>query len=267
MTLELPNIRKLFIPDPNFTIFEADLAGADAQVVAWLTDCMKLKDIFLTKKPLHLINAKAIYSANDATLANLPITKEGDKTCKENPRLNRFRHKAKQGCHATNYGCQAPTLSVHIEGTVSEAAIFQRNYFLEYPEILSWHEQVENQLFTTRTMVNPFGYKRFYFDRLEGLLPEALAWVPQSTVAITVNKAWVNIGRNLPTVQVLLQVHDSLVGQFRTPNSEDELHSILTGISKQFSCIQIPFPNDILTIPVSIKISTKSWGDCSEYKL
>ena len=34
MTVELPNIRKLFVPDPGYVIFDADLAGADAQVVA-----------------------------------------------------------------------------------------------------------------------------------------------------------------------------------------------------------------------------------------
>jgi DNA polymerase I-like protein with 3'-5' exonuclease and polymerase domains len=267
MPLELPNIRKLFTPSPGFTIFEADLAGADAQVVAWLTNCVKLKKIFLNHEPLHLINAKGIYGHKYPKLASLPISKLGDTIAKEDHTLNKLRQFAKVGCHAVNYGCKETTLASSLGLRVPEAIEFISNHFANYPEILAWHEQTENDLFTSRTVVNPFGYKRFYFDRLEGLLPEALAWVPQSTVAITVNKAWVNIGRNLPAVQILLQVHDSLVGQFKTPSSPDELHSILLSIAAQFNSIQIPFPNDTLTIPASIKISTKSWGDCLEYKL
>ncbi len=105
----LPNVRKIFTPDPGFTLFEADLAGADAQVVAWEAGDEKLKDIFRNKKPLHLINAQDIFS--DAQLRSLSRDKKGDSLCKENPRLNKLRQRAKIGVHATNYGCQPPTLS------------------------------------------------------------------------------------------------------------------------------------------------------------
>jgi DNA polymerase-1 len=249
----------MFKPFPGYTIFEADLAGADAQVVAWEANDEKLKEAFRKKLPLHLMNAQDIY--NDAELKSLPRDKIGDKLCKENPRLNKFRHRAKQGVHATNYGCQPSTLSVHIESTVAEAAKFQADWFASHPEILEWHQRVENQLFTNRTITNRFGYKRFYFDRLEGLLPQALAWVPQSTVAICINKAWVAITQNLPDVQILLQVHDSIVGQIPTEKAEELLPKIA-----HFASITIPY-DDPLTIPVSIKTSTLNWGSCEEIKL
>ena len=31
----LPQIRKFFVPDPGKILFDVDLAGADAQIVAW----------------------------------------------------------------------------------------------------------------------------------------------------------------------------------------------------------------------------------------
>jgi DNA polymerase I-like protein with 3'-5' exonuclease and polymerase domains len=256
---ELPNVRKMFKPFPNHTIFEADLAGADAQVVAWEAGDEKLKEAFRKKLPLHLLNAKAIYK--DAELQKLPVDKIGDKICKENPRLNKFRHRAKQGVHATNYGCQPPTLSLHIESSVSEAKKFQDQWFSEHPEILEWHERTQQALFQSRTVSNRFGYKRFYFDRVEGLLPQALAWVPQSTVAICINKAWVNICSHLPSVQILLQVHDSLVGQFPT----EQFDEIIPQIAK-YASITIPY-TDPLTISVSIKTSNENWGSCEEVKL
>jgi DNA polymerase I-like protein with 3'-5' exonuclease and polymerase domains len=145
---------------------------------------------------------------------------------------------------------------------VGEAATFQRQWFLEHPEILAWHEKIEQDLFSSRTVSNRFGYKRFYFDRLEGLLPQALAWVPQSTVAIAINKAWVNISTHLPTVQILLQVHDSIVGQFPT----EQFDEIIPKIAHHCK-ITIPYPNDPLIIPVSIKTSNDNWGSCTEVRL
>ena len=45
-TAPLPNIKKLFKADPGYYICDADLAQADARVVAWEADDDKLKEIF-----------------------------------------------------------------------------------------------------------------------------------------------------------------------------------------------------------------------------
>ena len=39
----MPNIRKLYVPDPGYEIFDIDFSGADAQVVAWEADDKPLK--------------------------------------------------------------------------------------------------------------------------------------------------------------------------------------------------------------------------------
>src|SRR6516225_7674462 len=54
----LPNIRKMFVPDPGKVIVDADLAGADAQVVAWRADDPKLKAAFRAGKSVHLMNGE-----------------------------------------------------------------------------------------------------------------------------------------------------------------------------------------------------------------
>jgi len=129
----------------------------------------------------------------------------------------------------------------------------QKRWFQMHPGIERWHRRVETQLHTKRFVENRFGYRRFYFDRVDALLPEALAWIPQSTVAITINRIWLNIYTHLPEVQVLLQVHDSLAGQF--PKSFDQSRIL------PYTRIQIPY-EDPLVIPVGMKTSDLSWGDC-----
>jgi len=240
-TIALPNIRKLYIPDPGMMIGEADLAGADAQVVAWEANDEKLKTAFRAGLKIHAVNAKDMFG--DAA------GPDG----KKEP----FYLMAKKGVHLTNYGGSAKTCASALGIPLRDAEAFQYRWLHEkHPEIHDWHNRIEHQLQTTRSVYNKFGARRYYMERIEGLLPEALAWIPQSTVAITINKGWLNIDQNLPQVQVLLQVHDSLVFQY--PKSEHP--HILDAIRKELA-ITIPYP-DPLVIPVSIKTSEESWGDC-----
>lgn len=239
-----PNIRKLFIPDPGMTLFDVDLAGADAQVVAWEANDDDLKAKFRAGVKIHAANAKDIYGAQAGA--------DG----KRQP----YYKKAKMGCHLTNYGGKARTLSKGLGMTMKEAEWFQKRWFDMHPGIKTWHEEVENSLMTTRSVRNKFGFRRFYFDRIEGLLPQALAWIPQSTVALVINNGLCNIAESKTEMELLLQVHDSLVGQFPT-----YLQAKLLPILQRCLTVPIPYP-DPLTISTSLDLSTKSWGDLTAMK-
>ncbi|CAK0777681.1 hypothetical protein CCP3SC15_580009 [Gammaproteobacteria bacterium] len=225
--MALPNIRKIFIPDPGFTFFDMDLDRADLQVVVWEADDQELKQMLREGVDVHAENARA---------------------------LNCSRQMAKTWVHGTNYGGSPRTMAINCGLSVAQASAMQKRWFQIHPGIERWHRRVEAQLHTKRFVENRFGYRRFYFDRVEALLPEALAWIPQSTVAITINRIWLNIYNNLPEVQVLLQVHDSLAGQY--PKSFDQSRIL------PYTRITIPY-EDPLTIPIGIKTSDVSWGDCA----
>lgn len=224
--LSFPNVRKLFIPDPGYVFFDMDLDRADLQVVVWEADDLELKAMLREGVDIHAENAKA-----------LGIT----------------RQLAKSWVHGTNYGGSPRTMAINCGLTTHAADRMQKRWFEIHPGIKRWHERTEHQLKTRRYVENRFGYRRFYFERVEGILPEALAWQPQSTVACVINRAWVNIHRLLPEVQVLLQVHDSLAGQFPSGFNHDRL----LGAAR----VVIPY-GEPLIIPVGLKMSEKSWGDC-----
>lgn len=233
-TVPLPNIRKLFIPDPGYMICDCDLAQADARVVAWEAGDEKLKAVFRDPtKDLHNENATDIFGS---------LTPAGRKL-------------AKAGVHAVNYFAQPPRLAAALGITLTAAQAFYDGWFAKHPEIKAWHERIQAQLSTTRTVSNAFGFRRFYFDHIANLLPEALAWIPQSTVAIAINKGILNIHNNLPEVQLLLQTHDSATFQFK----KSLFPAILPSIREQL-LVTIPYP-DPLIIPVSCEVSTKSWGE------
>lgn len=244
-TMTMPNIRRLFVPDPNFLFAEVDLAGADAQVVAWEANDDVLKEIFRKRLKLHAENAKMLYGGDAGA----------------DGRREPYYTRAKQGCHAFNYGSSARTVAQEIGVPVHEAERFKNRWFGIHPAIPEWHRRVEADLIARREVRNKFGYRRFFLDRIQSILPEALAWVPQSTVAIVTNKGLVNIGKHFKPeiVHVSLQVHDSLPIQIRRtycPHVLPELEKLLL--------IPIPY-DDPLTIPLGLKVSEKSWGDAEDY--
>lgn len=246
--IALPNVRRFFLPDPGYILFDVDLAGADAQIVAWEADDAPLKQAFRDhaagKGPkVHCVNSKAIFGH---------LAGPDGKT-------DPYYSRAKAGVHLTNYGGKARTAAAALGISVPAAEHFQRTWFELHPDIKKWQDRVMNDLQTTRSVRNPFGFVRTYFDRIDDrLLGQALAWVPQSTVAIVIDTAYNRITETLPEVQVLLQVHDSLVGQTRIADWPR-----LKPLIRQALHVVIPYA-DPLVVPTGLKTSTVSWGDAQD---
>ncbi len=255
MDFTLPNIKSMYGPDAGFTFFDMDLDRADLQVVVWESEDPMLKAALRMGADIHLLNTYGIDNVEPPPLDELVEThpKYADH---KGPRKHK-REFAKVFCHATNYLGKAKTVAAHTGRTVQEIDSAQKRWFAAHPGILAWHQRVIDQVQRFRFVENKFGYRWNIFDRIdELLLPAAVAWIPQSTVGIVINRAWLAFYEQLPEVQVLLQVHDSLAGQFPTHRS-----AFLLPKMQECSRIVIPY-DDPLIIPTGIKTSTISWGDC-----
>ena len=142
--LELPNVRKLFIPDNGFTFFDMDLDRADLQVVVWEADDAELKAALKLGVDMHLLNAYALTGKPTPPLEELA---EGHpKYLDWRMPYKKERELAKKFIHGTNYGGGAKTMSKGAGVTVKQAEYFQSIYFSKYPGIKKWHERVEKQL-------------------------------------------------------------------------------------------------------------------------
>jgi DNA polymerase-1 len=252
----LPNIKRMFIPDEGYTFFEEDLDRAEFYVVVWEANDAELKLALKKGLDIHCFTACDIYGIKGIPPEELTETHPNYK--EHRARIGGKRDYAKRIVHALDNTGTAKTVSATLNTTVQEAQRFINNWFGAHPGIPAWHERVKTQLSkgTVPFVQNAFGYKRFYFDRRDTILGNAAAWIPQSTVSCVINRGWVNLYEQAPEVQVLLQVHDSLGGQFPT----DQAATLLPKINA-LSLITVPYP-DPLVIPISIKTSTKSWGDC-----
>lgn len=233
--MDKPNVRSMFVPDPGFVLCEVDLKQADAQVVAWEAQDEQLMDLFSRSDvDVHTENAKVAFATDH-------ITKH-------------MRQTSKSLVHATNYGGSARGIAKRIGLKSSQVETFQSRWFRTHPKIKEWHNRVSFTLQTKRTTTNVLGFRKIWFDRLEGLLPEALAWIPQSTVALVINKGMQNC-RQIPEVIHLLQVHDSFLFQVQRDRLRDTLPKV-----RRAMAVELPYPRP-LTIPVTLKTSAISWGE------
>lgn len=258
--MKLPNIRKLFKPDPGYILFDCDLSGADAQVVAWEAEDPELKELFRRGEKIHIKNFELMYER----------AFDPEKDAKEVQKGEIFSpyDSMKRAVHGTNYGASARTIAATLGWSINRAEAFQRKWLTVRPNIGKWHKRVERTLHTTRTITNKFGYRIIYFDRLDQVLPQALAWVPQSTVAIVCSKGGVNLfeatkekGSPLEGTKVLLQVHDSLVFQIPRSNVGSDC------LRRLNETLRVPIPyTDPLTIGWDISASSTNWGDLQKIK-
>ena len=239
----LPNVRKLFIPDPGYVWFEGDLKGADAQVVAWEAEDEDLKAGFRAGIDIHAKNAEDMWGSS---FTSLPVGSHA---------RDAKRQECKHTVHGCNYGCTPRTTAIQRGWTVHEAERFHNRWFSLHPGIKkNFHSKVERWLQKNNTIQNAFGYKCIFFDRPDNNFTQALAWIPQSTVALNSYFGFFQLEDRWPEVEPLVQVHDSMCWQWKkehVPAVDDILETLK---------VKTPY-DDPLYIPWDLKSGEKSWGE------
>lgn len=242
--IPLPNVRKLFLFDPGFMGFDLDGDSADLRIVTGESGCKQMQAYFASKAKPYVEIAKEFY--RDPTIT------------KHHPSYKRM----KALCHGSNYGGEGAGLASRIGLPVHEVERIQKWYFGMCPEIRAWQLDILSQGEKRGYIENPFGNRLYNWDRWSRKVGnEFLAWTPQSSVGQWVNRILVAID-DLDTrldadIQLLLQVHDSLTGQFRLDKAGEHEATI-----RRVADIPIQCKHELVRIPIGLKTSTKSWGDC-----
>ena len=246
-----PNVRELFIPDTGYLIVDADLSGADAQVVAWETDEPEWKELLRAGTKLHAY-----------------ISKEREGELAEGPAGKVLYDSYKRRIHATNYGGSPNTIHRTLLGlygpdhtSMSIEQDFQSYWFERFPGVRAWHDRMAQSVRDTGGVANRFGNRVRFQDRPDDCFTKALAWIPQSTVALVCMRGALRLADKYPWIEILLQVHDSIV--FQIPLAK---RGYLPEIKRTLDQVTVPY-DDPLRIPWSLKISNKSWGAAEPYVL
>lgn len=148
-----------------------------------------------------------------------------------------IRHKGKISITGnTNYWGQPEGMAHNLGIDPGLMRQFQEAYFKAFPGIKRYHAWIIQTLQTSRTLINPFGRKRVFFDNptAKGTIREAIAFMPQSSIGDLMNlgmwKVWKEFGgakvfcagTQQPLVQLHAQVHDAILVSY-PEHREDEV--------------------------------------------
>lgn len=286
-------VRSVFVPDRGYIFGYADLKSAESLVVAHITGDPEMLRLH---SPEYMDGQRDGHKYVASFLLGKPI----DQVTKDD------RYLGKRVRHAGNYGmswhklmqlinADAQTTGVSVDAAQAKALITK--YRQLHPYLQNWWDDVSLQLQKTHTIYTRHGRKRVFYDRPDSILPEAIAYDPQGTVAQTLNMGLLRIDTRYHRVghdnwmrqwdmahqladqlnaemcaaledkgfQMLLQVHDAI--GFQVPEANiDAACALLPALMD----IPIPIkrrgiePYDI-HIPIDIQVGY-NWGEYDSKK-
>lgn len=258
-------IRSLFVPDKGKVLLASDLSQAEARVVAWLSNDMRLIEAYSAGEDVHWLNAKLIFNIPDS-ISYYPKAKWRDPFTEQEHTLYFYRQLAKTIVYAASYGMGFSMLQIILirEEVYFQAALCKKllhQYKVNNPMLTSWQNKTKEEIRSTRTLISPFPFlrKRVFRGRLsDNLFRSALAFRPQSVVGEILEVAIQKLHSTSKVFEPLLNVHDEVVGQCTKNN-------LLEAMSDAKNALEIPLRiNDKeLIIPCDFK-SGSDWGSLQE---
>lgn len=221
------SLRSVFVADPGMMFCNIDLEQGDSRNVGAL--CWNLfaaKDEAFAGSYLNACESDDLHTfVSKIAFPHLAWGTAPDRAIAEQLAHKHYdyRFMSKKIGHGSNYLAQPQTIAKHARIPLDIAKSFQARYFSGFPCIPAWHQSVFYNLENLGYLISPFGRRRFFFGRpKEGSTQrEAVAHVPQSMTADEINQGILNLWR-ADKVQLLVQVHDSILFQF-PENQRDEI--------------------------------------------
>jgi len=261
----IPYVFKYFLlADPDWILCEVDLAKAEAHVVAYLSQDANMIESFVSGIDVHSFNASKIF--------NVPIEQviEEAKNNKEDQKST-MRYMGKKVVHASNYAMGPQTFSDQLATeeifmSQSDCKRLLTNYTDRFPGLKRWHQSIEEEVQSTRTLFNLFGRpKRFLGEMNAALFRNAYSYKPQSTVAELLNRGSIKmvndprLGKDGYDIRMLTTVHDSDLFMFHKSQIPNLVNILL--IIKEHMTHTFTYKGKSFTIGLDAKIGTQWAGN------
>lgn len=260
-------IKKIFIADKGKKLCNIDLEQADARNIGAMTWNLFPDLMVKTSGPnfldacesgdLHTTVAKMVWED-----LPWPGDPKGDRELADQPY---YREKSRRDAckilgHGSNFNGQPPQMSKHTKIAQGIIQSFQDRYFGAFPEVKKRIEWIGNELVQEGRLITAFGRRRFFLKRRgdNKTLNEGCAYDPQSMTADEINHAMLKIfalKKRFPGLDILLQVHDSLLLQY----PEEQEDEIIPYIKEAFKTVLMLRAGRPFFVPCEVQVGW-NWG-------
>lgn len=284
----LPQEFKAFlVPDEGYVFLEVDKAQAEWVGVAYISGDANMIAAVEARVDVHAYTASQMFNVppeviehenglvghmNDADA--IKEIRLADPICSHYniatwPRTMSLRQCGKKSNHGLNYDEGYRGFAMINEVDEAEAKRVVTFYHNIYPGIRIWYEVIKRQLQRDRTLTNCFGRSVRFLDAWnDQLWKSAYSMLPQSTIVDSLNEGMVKVyddewlcGKNFCNIDILAQVHDSVLMQVPIAEMQD-LHTY-EGIQRRIADYTSPTLNyngRSFTIASDFKVGLGNWG-------
>ena len=243
------HIRHLYHPPPGHIFGVPDYSQAEVRLVAYLSQCKDLLEIFSDPtRNVHSENAAMVRTA----LSGVPydptkITKDSIEYVLGKSTVHAFNYM--EGPWKFSWQTGIPFKD---SKRLLEACRKQR------PEIPEWHQELYDVVSRTGELVTPTGERRIFYAAmsalaLTGKIPskqwkELVSWIPQTVVPRITNEAMMKVYAALSWVCWYMQWHDAYVASMPTERMVEFAEA-----STKAAYRPIPIKGKVLVIPVNLE--------------
>ena len=229
-------IRKAFYyQDENYEILSLDYSQIELRVLAALSNCQALKDIFLSHEDIHSATAKKIFNL------------QGEPTPLQ-------RRKAKTVNFGVVYGISDWGLAEQLEIGPKEAREIINSFYSSYPEVATFFQRIVADATKDGYVSTLLGRRRYLrelhdanYNVRESAKRAAMNAPVQGTAAdlikYAMNKVHQALLDNKLETRMICQIHDELI--FRVPKKEKEAaYKLIKDIMENALFIDVPLEVD-----------------------
>lgn len=262
-------LKDIFVAEPGWMLVDIDLEQGDSRgvgAIAWNMFVDSHGEEFAGKYldacesgDLHTTVCRMAWSS--LTWGDAPALW---RSVAEQPayRDKSYRDLSKGLGHGSNYLGQPPTMAKQSHLPVGLIVDFQRDYFNAFPCITAFQKETIRQLVTTRTLISPWGRRRYFWadPKAQSTHNEAIAYSPQNTTGEFTNRGIRRLFhyRNMHDLPIrfLLQVHDSIVLLVK----QNQINELMPVILEQLKVYLILKRGRQFTIPHGCKVGWNYGG-------
>ncbi len=229
-------IRKAFYyPNHEFEILSLDYSQIELRVLASLSGCKGLMDIFNSGEDIHSATAKKVFNLNDEPTAAQ-------------------RRKAKTVNFGIVYGISDWGLADQLEISVYEARDIISSFYNSFPEIATFFQSIVNNALKDGYVSTLMGRRRYLrelhdsnYQTREFAKRAAMNAPIQGTAAdlikTAMNKVQERIKQEGLNSKMVLQIHDELIFKV-VPDEKDKLYKIVKETMENALKLDVPLEVD-----------------------
>ena len=254
--------REFLLVDEDHVAYEIDLSQAEARIVGYLGNEIKMIEAFESGIDVHSLTASFIFgiSIDDSIVLHKEWEDRGspmgDPDCC--PSIGNYRQDyrawGKAANHSLNYGLGPGQFSIKYECSMSEARNIIEKYHRAYPGVKRYQKKIERLVRDGEPLVNLYDrryrLRLFHFNDIK----QGYDFVAQSTVADKINEDGLVPLYHMDHVKIISQVHDSIIFQLPLSIPLELHHSTLLQACNKLEKPLMSWFNEEFILPTSCKI-------------